>query len=269
MRFDGKVAIVTGGAKGIGAATVRRLLAEGARVAIADVDRANGQALADELGTDAAFVGTDVTREDDVSAMFSATVERFGGVDILVNNAAATTGRSLEDADLASWQRDQTVALQSVYLCTRLGLPHLLRRTPGANIVNVSSVNGMIGLAQDSYSAAKAAVISLTRTVAVKYGPQGVRCNAVTPGTVRTTIGVSRGGDGDAGPPERAYFDRVAALYPLRRVAEPEEIAGAIAFLASDDASFVTGASLVVDGGLTAGTDLFARLSAGARIVEE
>jgi NAD(P)-dependent dehydrogenase (short-subunit alcohol dehydrogenase family) len=268
MRFDGKVAIVTGGAKGIGAATVRRLLTEGARVAIADIDEANGRALADELGSGAAFIGADVTQETEVSAMFSATLERFGGVDILVNNAAATTGQSLEDADLASWRRDQEVVLQSVYLCTRLGLPRLLLRAPGASIVNVSSVNGLTAIAQDSYSAAKAGVISLTRTVAVKYGPRGVRCNAVTPGTVRTTIGGSPGKD-NAQQPERAYFDRVASLYPLRRIAEPEEVAGAIAFMASDDASFITGANLVVDGGLTAGTDLFARLSAGARIVEK
>ena len=270
MRFQGKVAIITGGAKGIGAATARRFAADGARVVLADLDDAAGEALAANLGHDSAmYIHADVTSEDDVQAMVAGSVERFGGIDVLVNNAATTTGKALADADLEAWQRDQDAVLKSVYLCTRLTLPHLLVRTPGANIVNVTSVNGMMAIAQDSYSAAKAGVISLTRTVAVAYGPQGLRCNVVAPGTVRTTIGVGPGGGGRARPPEPSHFDRVASLYPLRRVAEPEEIAGSIAFLASDDASFITGANLVVDGGLTAGTDMFARLAAGARIVEE
>ena len=283
MRFQGKVAIITGGAKGIGAATARRFAADGARVVIADIDDAAGSALAAELGAGGTlYVHADVTNEEHVVAMLTSAAERFGGIDVLVNNAATTTGTALADADLSAWQRDQDAVLKSVYLCTRHALPHLLKRTPGASIVNVTSVNGMMAIGQDAYSAAKAGVISLTRTVAVTYGPRGLRCNVVAPGTVRTTIGVSPGGvnpggvnpggvspgDGPARPPEPSHFERVAALYPLRRVAEPEEIAGAIAFLASDDASFITGANLVVDGGLTAGTDLFTRLAAGARIVE-
>lgn len=279
MRFQSKVAIITGGSKGIGAATARRFAADGARVVLADLDDAAGQALAAELGSEGArYVHADVTSEADVQALMAEAIKHFGGVDVLVNNAATTTGKALADADTEAWQRDQDAVLKSVYLCTRLALPHLLARTPGASIVNVTSVNGMMAIGQDAYSAAKAGVISLTRTVAVTYGPQGLRCNVVAPGTVRTTIGVSPGGvspggvspgGGPARPPEPSHFERVASLYPLRRVAEPEEIAGAILFLASDDASFITGANLVVDGGLTAGTDMFARLAAGARIVEE
>ncbi|MCE2469678.1 MAG: SDR family oxidoreductase [Dehalococcoidia bacterium] len=261
MRLAGKCAVITGAAKGIGAATARRFAAEGARVAILDVDDAQGRRSAAEIGAEALFLHADVTDAAQARAAVDEAAARLGGLDILVNNAAATTAKALEEMEETDWQRDQDAALTSVFLCTRAALPHLLARCPGAAIVNVSSVNGMMGLAQDSYSAAKAGVNSLTRTVAVKYGPRGLRCNAVSPGTVRTSIGGGR-------PDEPGYWERVGALYPLRRVAEPEEVAEAVLFLASSEASFVTGANLAVDGGLTAGTDVFARLARGARIVE-
>ena len=260
-RFEGKAIIVTGGAKGIGAATVLRFVDEGAHVLLADVDDGTGVALAESLGDKAVYVHADATIEADVAAMVEAAVARFGGVDILVNNAGATTGKALADMTEAEWQWELDVNLKSFYLCTRLALPRLLERCPGASIVNVSSVNGMMAIAQDGYSAAKAGVTSLTRTIAATYGPRGLRCNVVSPGTVRTTIG--------GGPRDEGYWERVGALYPLRRVAEPGEIASAIAFLASDDASFISGANLPADGALTSGTDIFGRLAKGARIVEE
>ena len=261
MRPAGKTAVITGAAKGIGGASARLFAAEGARVAILDVDDAQGSRVAAEIGDGALFLHADVTDAADVEAAVREAAERLGALDILVNNAASTTAKALEEMDEADWCRDQDAALTSVFLCTRAALPHLLARCPGAAIVNVSSANGMMGLAQDSYSAAKAGVNSLTRTIAVKYGPRGLRCNVVSPGTVRTSIGGGR-------PGEPGYWEHVGALYPLRRVAEPEEVARAVLFLASDEASFVTGANLTVDGGLTAGTDLFARLARGARIVE-
>ena len=261
MRLAGKGALITGAAKGIGAAAARLFAAEGARVAILDVDDAEGGRVAAEIGGAAFFLRADVTGAAEVDAAVREAAERMGGLDILVNNAASTTGKALEEMDEADWRRDQDAALTSVFLCTRAALPHLLARCPGAAIVNVSSVNGMMGLAQDSYSAAKAGVNSLTRTIAVKHGPRGLRCNAVSPGTVRTSIGGGR-------PGEPGNWERVGALYPLRRVAEPEEIARAVLFLASDEASFITGANLAVDGGLTAGTDLVGRLARGGRIVE-
>ena len=261
MRLTGKSVVITGAAKGIGATAARLFAAEGARVAILDLDDAQGPRTAAEIGAGAFFLHADVTDAAQVGAAVEEAAARLGGLDILVNNAAATTAKALDEMSEADWQRDQDVTLKSVFLCVRAALPHLLARCPGAAIANVSSVNGMMGLAQDSYSAAKAGVNSLTRTVALKYGPRGLRCNAVSPGTVRTSIGGGR-------PDEPDYWGRVGSLYPLRRVAEPEEIAHAILFLVSDEASFVTGANLVVDGGLTAGADLFARLARGARIVE-
>lgn len=260
-RFEGKTIIVTGGAKGIGAATVLRFVDEHACVLIADVDDDAGAALANSLGRNVVYVHADATVEADVAAMVEAAVARFGGVDILVNNAGATTGKALADMTEDEWQGEMDANLKSFYLCTRLALPRLLERCPGASIVNVSSVNGMMAIAQDGYSAAKAGVVSLTRTVAATYGPRGLRCNVVSPGTVRTTIG--------GGPRDEGYWERVGALYPLRRVAEPGEIASVITFLASHDASFISGANLPVDGALTSGTDIFARLARGARILEE
>ena len=268
MQVQGKVVVVTGGAKGIGAATTRKFIEKGASVAIVDLDDYSGNKLTQELGKKSIYIHADVTNESDVSQIFQHTVSEFGQIDVLVNNAATTSGKSLFDSDLATWQKDQDSVLKSVYLCTREALPYLLENTPKSSIVNVTSVNGMTAIAQDGYSAAKAGVISLTRTIAITYGPQGLRCNVVAPGTVRTTIGADAGKDPSI-PPDPQRFDRVASLYPLRRIAEPMEIANAILFLASDAASFITGANLVVDGGLTAGSDLFTRLAKGAKLVED
>ncbi|MBM3939759.1 MAG: SDR family oxidoreductase [SAR202 cluster bacterium] len=263
MRFDGKVIVVTGGAQGIGMATVRRFGADGGRVVIADIAADVGESVAHEVeraGGHATFIKTDVTRSDQVRDLFDAAASRWGRVDVLVNNAANTNAKALIDTDDEAWEWQQNVGLKSVFLCIRHGLPHLLKSAPGANIVNLSSVNAIVGIAQDAYSAARAGVLSLTRTVAIRYGPQGLRCNSVTPGTIRTGIGQPGGRvPEDRRPP-------VSTLYPLRRIGEPEEVANVIAFLASDEASFVTGANVVVDGGLTAGTDLFVRIAGGARI---
>lgn len=268
MEVQGKIVVITGGAKGIGAETARRFVKYGASVVVVDLDDGSGEKLVKELGHESIYVHADVTNEDDVSYIFKKTVSELGKLDVLVNNAAATSGKSLVDSDLETWQKDQDSVLKSVYLCTRAALPYLLKNTPKSSIVNVTSVNGMTAIAQDGYSAAKAGVISLTRTVAVTYGPQGLRCNVVAPGTVRTTIGADAGKD-SAVPLDPTRFDRISSLYPLRRIAEPAEIANAIVFLASDEASFITGANLVVDGGLTAGSDIFTRLAKGAKLVEE
>ena len=245
-RLTGKTALITGGASGIGRATALLFAAEGARVAVVDRDGPGAERVAAEIGGAARGLAADVSREAEVRAAVEATVAAFGGLDILVNNAAIARGDDVATIDEATWDENLAVVLKSQYLMIRHALPALLAR-PGSAIVNISSVNGLLGLGEEAYSAAKAGVINLTQNVAVRYGDRGLRCNVICPGTVRTPIWSERvARDAD-------IFDRLAAWYPLGRVAEPEEIARVALFLASDEASIVTGAVVVADGGLTAG----------------
>ncbi|MFI0036885.1 SDR family NAD(P)-dependent oxidoreductase [Streptomyces mutabilis] len=245
-RFADHGALVTGAARGIGAATARRLAEEGARVLLTDVDLAAARRTAGELteqGLEAEAFPCDVTDRASVEAAVAHAVDTFGTLDVLVNNAYACTPDAplFEDEPDEVWARDLDVTLTGAYRCCRAALPHLAASGRGA-IVSVGSVNGLQDFGNHAYSAAKAGLASLTRTLAGHAAPRGVRVNLVTPGTVRTTAWEGRDED----------LAAVQGLYPLGRVGEPEDIAAAVAFLVSRDAAWITGTTLVVDGGLTA-----------------
>jgi len=246
-RLDGKVAVITGGAGGIGAATARRFATEGAHVVLADLADETGQALADEVG--GAYVRTDVTSADDVQAMYAFAIERFGGLDICFNNAGISPPEddSILETDLAAWQRVQDVNLTSVYLCCKYGIAHLLERG-GGSVINTASFVAVLGAAtsQISYTASKGAVLSMSRELGVQFARQGVRVNALCPGPVNTPLLREL----FAKDPERAA--RRLVHVPMGRFGEADEIAAAVAFLASDDASFITASTFLVDGGITA-----------------
>ncbi|MFG2568240.1 SDR family NAD(P)-dependent oxidoreductase [Streptomyces sp. NPDC048567] len=245
-RFDGYAVLITGAGRGIGAATARLLASEGARVLVTDLDGDRAEAVAAEIraaGGAAEALVCDVADRAAVEAAVAYAVETFGGLDVLVNNAYSCSLDSMlfEDEPDETWHRDLDVSLGGAYRCSRAAMPHLAASGRGA-IVSIGSVNGVQDFGNHAYSAAKAGLASLTRTLAGHAGPRGVRANLVVPGTIRTEAWSGR----------EAELDRVTALYPLGRVGEPEDIAKAVAFLASSDAEWITGTSLCVDGGLTA-----------------
>lgn len=250
MRFSDQVAIVTGGGSGIGKVTAARLAAEGAAVVVADIDAELAASSAGELAR-AIGVRTDVTERASVAAMVDAAVTEFGRIDVLVNNAAVCTDVAFEEVTDAIWSRDVDVCLKGAFLCTQAVLPVLVGQGGGA-IVNLSSVNAQTYAGNEAYSAAKAGILSLTRSIAARYGPRGVRCNAVVPGTIRTHAWDER----LRAEPDR--LERVARWYPLGRVGTPEDVSSAVLFLASADAAWITGTSLNVDGGLLAGNAVMA-----------
>lgn len=253
MRLKDKVAWVTGGGAGIGRAVAVRFAQEGAKLVILELDEAGGEAVAAEVreaGGEAALVVGNAADEVDTARAVDAAVSRFGGLDILVNNAYFCRGTHVLEIEPELWDRNIEGVLKTTYLCSRAALPQMLQRK-GGSIVNISSVNALMSFSESAYSAAKAGVLALTRNMAVDYGPDGVRVNAICPGTV-VTEGWKHALEKD---PE--LFDRLASVYPLKRVAQPEEIASVALFLASDEASFVTGATIVADGGITAGSPLF------------
>jgi NAD(P)-dependent dehydrogenase (short-subunit alcohol dehydrogenase family) len=245
-RLDGKVAVVTGGCSGIGLATVRRFAEEGARVVVGDVDAERGKEVVD--GIDGLFVACDVTSKDDVDAMFKTANEAFGSVDIAFNNAGISPPEddSILDTDLDAWRRVQEVNLTSVYLCCKAALPYMLEQGRGS-IVNTASFVAVMGAAtsQISYSASKGGVLSMSRELGVQFARQGVRVNALCPGPVNTPLLREL----FAKDEERAQ--RRLVHVPMGRFAEPEEIANAVLFLASDDSSFITASTFLVDGGIS------------------
>jgi meso-butanediol dehydrogenase/(S,S)-butanediol dehydrogenase/diacetyl reductase len=245
-RLQGKSALVTGGGSGIGRAICRRFASEGASVVVADVAGDRAEEVAAAVGGRA--VQADVTVASDVRRM----VEAAGRVDVLVNNVGGGMANVLLEIEEDEWDHDVALNLKSAFLCSKAVLPGMIERGGGV-IVNISSVNGIAYFANEPYSAAKAGLINLTRSTAARYGPQGVRAVAIAPGTIRTPIWQERV---DKKP---EIFERLMRWYPLQRVGEPEDIAAAAAFLASDDASWITGEVLRVDGGLLAGNAQMAR----------
>jgi NAD(P)-dependent dehydrogenase (short-subunit alcohol dehydrogenase family) len=245
-RLVGKVAVVTGGASGIGKAMCERFAEEGASVAVVDLDEAAGSALASSI--DGMFVRADVTSGAEVEALYQAVAERFGGIDICCNNAGISPpdDDSILETGLEAWDRVQQVNLTSVYLCCKHGLPHLLARG-GGSIINTASFVAIMGAAtsQISYTASKGGVLAMSRELGVQFARQGVRVNALCPGPVNTPLLQEL----FAKDPERAA--RRLVHIPMGRFGEAKEIAAAAAFLASDDASFITASTFLVDGGIS------------------
>ncbi len=249
MRFRDKVVIVTGSGSGIGRALAIRFASEGAKVGVVDQlgDRAQSViAEIQESGGKAMAQHADVSSGSDVESMAATVTKELGPVDILVNNAAIGEGDDVVNMEEQVWERDVDIVLKSVFLCSKAVLPSMIQRGGGV-IINIASVNGIIALGNEAYSAAKAGVISLTQSIAVRYGVHGVRCNAVAPGTIRTPSWEKRV---DRDP---LVFQRLVKWYPLGRIGEPDDVANAVLFLASDEASWITGSVLCVDGGLLAG----------------
>jgi NAD(P)-dependent dehydrogenase (short-subunit alcohol dehydrogenase family) len=246
-RLLGKVAVITGAAGGIGRAMAERFTEEGAHVVLADLDDDAGNALATQLG--GLYVRTDVTDEAAVVALYAAASERFGGIDICCNNAGISP---VEDESVLGtpadvWQRVQDVNLTSVYLCCRYGIPHLLERG-GGSVINTASFVAVLGAAtsQISYTASKGGVLAMSRELGVEFARKGVRVNALCPGPVNTPLLREL----FAKDPERAA--RRLVHVPMGRFGEAREIAAAAAFLASDDSSFITASTFLVDGGIHA-----------------
>lgn len=249
MRLQDRVALVTGGGSGIGQAIAGRFAGEGARVVVADRDEARAQTtvqMIETAGGVALATVVDVADATAVAAMGAHAEQVYGRVDILVNNAAIAEGDDILTMTEETWDRNLAIVLKGVFLCAKTLLPGMIARRSGA-IVNIASVNGLTGLGEEAYSAAKAGVINLTRNLAVKYGRYGVRANVICPGTVQTPIWEP------IRQKDPAVFDKLARWYPLGRVGLPDDVAKAALFLASDDAAWITGATLVVDGGLMAG----------------
>jgi NAD(P)-dependent dehydrogenase (short-subunit alcohol dehydrogenase family) len=245
-RLQDRVAVVTGGGSGIGLATARRLAAEGARVVVGDLDPASGKAAADEAG--GLFVHTDVTREADVENMFKAAFDAFGSVDIAFNNAGISPpdDDSILETGIDAWRRVQEVNVTSVYYCCKHAIPYMQRQGKGS-IINTASFVALMGAAtsQISYTASKGAVLSMSRELGVQFAREGIRVNALCPGPVNTPLLQEL----FAKDQERAQ--RRLVHIPMGRFAEPEEIAAAVAFLASDDSSFMTASTFLVDGGIS------------------
>lgn len=247
--MDGKVAIVTGGSAGIGKATVEAFVRRGARVTIADIDAVAGERLVQSLPEgQTLFVRTDVSNPADVENLVQKTVEQFGRLDYGVNNAGIGGPAALTaDYPLEDWQRVLDINLTGVWLCMKYQIPAMLQSGGGA-IVNVSSILGTVGFATSpAYVAAKHAVNGLTKTAAIEYATQGIRVNNVNPGFIYTPMlenaGMAEGTD---------LYNQIASLHAMKRMGTPEEVANLIVWACSDEASFVTGTVLLVDGGYTA-----------------
>lgn len=253
FRLDGKAALVTGGASGIGAQTVRAFVDQGAHVVIGDLDTTRGEALARELGDVAHFQWLDVTDAASCQAAVAACRVQFGRLDVLVNNAGIGLVGNVQETSREDWDRLLLVNVTGVFLCSRAGVDAMLAQEPrGGVVVNISSVAALVGLERRfAYSATKGAVLAMTKQMAIDYVQRGIRVNAICPGTIYT-------------PFVEGYLDRfhahnreetlnaLHARQPLGRMGRPDEIANLAVYLASDEAAFVTGAGMLIDGGLTA-----------------
>ncbi len=249
MRLAGKVALISGGARGMGAVEARLFAREGARVVLGDILEADGKAVQEEIqaaGGAATFVTLDVTREADWEGAVATAEHLYGRLDVLVNNAGIGGGNRIEDTTLEQWERIMAVNATGVFLGTRAVIP-ALRRAGGGSIVNISSQLGLVGTDNSSpqYQASKGAVRLLTKATAIQYAKEGIRANSVHPGPIVTAMTEKRRAD-----PEQLRL--TLSRIPLGRYGQPEEVALGVLYLASDEASFVTGSELVIDGGWTA-----------------
>lgn len=245
MRFNGKVVIVTGAASGIGRATAERFSAEGARVVLADIDAGRLEEVARGLPTERTLARTtDVSKQEDVEALVAAAVEHFGRLDVIHNNAGILVEGTVADTGAADWHRAMATNVDGVFFGAKAALPHL--RRSGGCIVNTASVSGLGGdVGMAAYNANKGAIVNLTRAMAIGHGREGVRVNAVAPSLTRTGMTTDIVSDQDT---VDAFTDRI----PMNRYGEPEDVAKVVLFLASEDAGFVNGAIVPVDGGLSA-----------------
>jgi NAD(P)-dependent dehydrogenase (short-subunit alcohol dehydrogenase family) len=249
MRLEGKVALISGGARGMGASEARLFAREGARIVIGDILDAEGQAVAADIkarGGDALFVRLDVTDEGDWDRAVARTIERFGKLDVLVNNAGVGGGSRIEDTTVKEWDHVMDVNAKGVFLGTRAVIP-AMRRAGGGSIINISSQLGLVGtdISSPQYQASKGAVRLLTKTTAMQYARERIRANSVHPGPIVTAMTERRRGD-----PE--HYKLMLSRIPLGRFGEPDEVAYGVLYLASDESTFVTGSELVIDGGWTA-----------------
>ncbi len=252
MRLEHKVAVVTGGAQGIGQAVVEKFVAEGAQVALLDIDAPLGRATAEALGGAAGgvrFIRCDITREADVAAAIAETVAAFGQLDILVNNAGVNTYFDATTMTEDEWEQVFAVDLKGAWLCCKHALPHMREQGSGS-IVNIASLHAfMTNYNMFPYAAAKSGMVGMTRSLALDFGKHQIRVNAICPGWVRTQL-VDEWLE--LQPEGKAAEQRVLDQQPLGRMATPMEIANFVAFVASDEASYLTGAALLIDGGLSA-----------------
>jgi cyclopentanol dehydrogenase len=249
MRLAGKVALISGGARGMGAAEAKMFAREGAQVVLGDVLEDEGRAVEAEIaakGGKAAFLRLDVTREAEWQAAVALAERRFGRLDVLVNNAGISAAGRVEDTTVEAWDRVMEVNAKGVFLGTKAAIP-AMRRAGGGSIVNISSQLGLVGMdiSSPQYTASKGAVRLLTKTTALQYAKEKIRANSVHPGPIVTAMTERRRADPDA-------YALMLSRIPLSRFGEPEEVAYAVLYLASDESAFVTGSELVIDGGWTA-----------------
>lgn len=241
-RLENKVAIITGGAQGMGAAHVRLFVEQGAKVVLTDLNEEKGQALAAELGDNVIFVKQNVTSEEDWNNVLAVTEEKFGQVNVLVNNAGITMAKSILDISLEEYRRIVDINQTSVFIGMKTVAP-LMARSGGGSIINISSMNGLVAGAV-GYTDTKFAVRGMTKAAAMNLATMGIRVNSVHPGVIATPMVVQED--------TKAAVETFSAQIPLKRVAQPEEVSNMVLFLASDESSYSTGSEFVIDGGLTA-----------------
>jgi NAD(P)-dependent dehydrogenase (short-subunit alcohol dehydrogenase family) len=243
MRLQGKIAVVTGGASGIGAATSTRFAREGAKIAVLDLQLEKAREVAAECGADTLALEADVCDEAAVMSAIKQVADRFGRIDVLINNAGIPGRQPIDQLDEPTWTRVLDVSLKGAFLCSKAALPFM----EAGSIVHLSSVAGIVGMRnRPAYSAAKAGLVALAKNMALDYASRGIRVNCVCPGFTQTPLVAAIAKD-----PER--WKRMESLHPLGRLGTTDDIANALLFLASDEASWITGTCLVVDGGFSAG----------------